>query len=69
MSSESKKLALWRNHTAYALEIALRDDSDDIELESSSSDNAFEMDENIYVDRFFGDSSDEGENGNAEYNR
>ena len=69
MSSESKKLALWRNHTADALEIALRDDSDDIELESSSSDNAFEMDENIYVDRFFGDSSDEGENGNAEYNR
>ena len=69
MSSESKKLSLWRNHTADALEIALRDDSDDIELESSSSDNAFEMDENIYVDRFFGDSSDEGENGNAEYNR
>ena len=39
---------------------------DNIELLSSSNDNAFEMDENNYVDRFFGDSSDEDENDNAE---
>ena len=78
----------WRKHTAEALEIVLREDSDDnsmvnstevhaslgslddkIELQSSSSGNAFEMDENNYVDRFLGDHCDEGENGNPEYNR
>ena len=42
---------------------------DNMELQSSSTDNAFEMDENDYVDQFFGDSSDEGENDNAECNR
>ena len=38
---------------------------DNIELESSSCDNAFEMDENNYVDWFFGDRKDESENNNA----
>ena len=39
---------------------------DNIELQSSSNNNAFEMDENNYVDQFFVDSSDEDENDSAE---
>ena len=97
MISKSKKLELWRKHTAEGLEIALRNDSDDnnlvndsddnsmvnsteldasqrslddnVELQSSSSDNASKMDENNYVDQFFEGSWCEGENENAEYKR
>ena len=40
MSSKSKKLALWRKHTADALEIALRDDSDDSNIVNNSGDDS-----------------------------
>ena len=40
MSSKSKKLALWRKHTADALEIALRDDSDDSNIVNDSDDDS-----------------------------